>query len=69
MAEAPLFSIITPVYNPPIDALQDTIKSVLNQSCEDREWILIDDKSTEPVVLATLRAAAACEPRLRLIER
>lgn len=69
MAEAPLFSIITPVYNPPIDALQDTIKSVLNQSFEDWEWILIDDKSTEPGVLETLRAAAACEPRIRLIER
>ena len=69
MAEAPLFSMITPVYNPPIDALKDTIKSVMTQSFEDWEWILIDDKSTEPGVLETLRAAAACEPRIRLIER
>jgi glycosyltransferase involved in cell wall biosynthesis len=69
MAEAPLFSIVTPVYNPPIDALQDTINSVLKQSFRDWEWILVDDKSTDPNVLTTLRAAAAADPRIRVIER
>ncbi len=29
---APLFSIITPVYNTPLDVLEETIESVLGQT-------------------------------------
>lgn len=67
--QVPLFSIITPVYNPPIDALQDTIASVLAQTCTDWEWILVDDCSTDPAILETLRRLAADERRVKLIER
>jgi len=64
-----MFSIVTPVYNPPIHALRDTIDSVLAQTHTDWEWILVDDKSTDPEVLATLRAAAGRDSRIRVIER
>lgn len=39
-------SIITPCYNSS-DFLEETIKSVLNQTYKDWEWIITDDKSTD----------------------
>jgi len=42
----PLFSIITVNLNDR-DGLEKTIKSVINQSCKDYEYIIIDGKSTD----------------------
>lgn len=39
-------SVIMPVYNTPVDILSETIDSILNQSFEDFELIIIDDGST-----------------------
>ena len=47
---APLFSIVTPVYEPPVDVLADTIASVLAQDFEAWEWILVDDCSPTEAV-------------------
>jgi glycosyltransferase involved in cell wall biosynthesis len=66
---APLFSIVTPVYNPPIDVLKDTIESVFAQSYTDWEWILVDDRSTDPLVLSTLNEAARADTRVKVIAR
>ncbi|HMU36234.1 MAG TPA: glycosyltransferase, partial [Marmoricola sp.] len=66
---APLFSIVTPVYNPPIDVLKDTIESVFAQDFTDWEWILVDDCSTDPGVLQTLQEAARVDPRVKVISR
>ena len=68
-ARAPLFSIVTPVYNTPLEVLQETIESVINQSYSDWEWILVDDLSPNPEVRLLLRAAAERDPRLKVIER
>ena len=65
----PLFSIVTPVYDPPIDVLEDTIASVLDQDLDDWEWILVDDLSPTEAVRETIRAHAARDPRIRLHER
>lgn len=65
----PLFSIVTPVYNPPVDVLADTIDSVLGQTNTDWELILVDDKSPDPEVRETLRRYAAKDDRIRVIER
>lgn len=70
MSEAlPLFSVITPVYNPPIDVLREMIASVRAQTFVDWELILIDDCSPDPRVLGTLRESAASDSRIRVIER
>ena len=65
----PLFSIVTPVYNPPLDVLEDTVASVLAQTFEDWEWILVDDCSPEPGVLELLHGYAERDPRIRVVER
>jgi glycosyltransferase involved in cell wall biosynthesis len=39
----PLFSIVTPVYDPPVPVLHDTIRSVLGQSDADWQWVVVDD--------------------------
>lgn len=65
----PQFSIVTPVYNVPLDVLQDTVDSVLAQTFQDWEWILVDDRSPDQAVAPALRAYAASDPRIRLHER
>lgn len=65
----PLFSIVTPVYNPPVDVLRDTIRSVTDQTFGDWEWVLVDDCSPNEEVRHELRAAAAADPRLVVVER
>jgi glycosyltransferase involved in cell wall biosynthesis len=66
---APLFSIVTPVYEPPVDVLADTIASVLAQDFEGWEWILVDDCSPTEAVRELIREHAARDPRIRLVER
>ncbi|MER6974137.1 glycosyltransferase [Nocardioides sp. NPDC000445] len=66
---SPRVSLITAVYNPPADAFEDTIASVLGQTHEDWEWVLSDDRSPAPWVLPRLRELAAKEPRVRIVER
>lgn len=68
-AEAPLFSIITPVYEPPLDVLADTIASVLAQEHDDWEWVLVDDCSPTQGVRDLIRKHASRDSRIRLIER
>ncbi len=66
---APLFSILTPVYNTPLDVLQDTIDSVRAQTFTNWEWIVVDDHSPDERVRAVLRAAASQDRRIVLVER
>lgn len=65
----PFFSIVTPVYDPAPRDLQATVDSVLAQTFTDWEWIVVDDASPNPEVLAVLRSAAQAEPRIRVRER
>ncbi|MGB8879364.1 MAG: glycosyltransferase, partial [Solirubrobacteraceae bacterium] len=65
----PLFSVVTPVYEPPLDVLQDTIQSVLSQTFTDWELILVDDRSPSDDARGVLRSAAATDQRIRAIER
>lgn len=69
MSPTPFFSIVTPVYNPPLDALRAMLTSVLEQSFDDWELILVDDASPDEAVRQVLRDAAARDSRVRLIER
>ncbi|WP_110183312.1 glycosyltransferase family 2 protein [Nocardioides solisilvae] len=69
MTSAPLFSLVTPVYAPPLDVLAETVASVLAQEHQDWEWILVDDCSPDPAVRDLLRDHAARDPRIVLVER
>lgn len=60
------FSIITPVYNPPIWALKKCIESVLTQTYTDWEWRITDDCSTNPEVLKILQKLAKKDSRVHL---
>ena len=62
----PRFSLVTPVYNPPLDALRDFIDSVRSQFFQDWEWCITDDCSPNPGVRRELKKAAARDPRIRL---
>jgi GT2 family glycosyltransferase len=66
---APLFSVLTPVYDPPVDVLEETIDSVRLQSFDDWELILVDDCSSSEAVREALRRAAALDDRIRVRER
>ncbi len=66
---APLFSIVTPVYEPPLDALRAMIASVREQTFRDWELLLVDDRSPSGAVRAVLREAAAQDRRITVIER
>ena len=65
----PAFSIVTPVYNPPIWALQACIDSVLKQSFTDWEWCIADDCSPDPKVRKVLEKLAKKDPRVKLTFR
>lgn len=65
----PVFSIVTPVYDPPIEVLAETIQSAIDQTFDAWELILVDDCSPNPAVRDTLRRFAAQDPRVRVIER
>ena len=68
-AGAPLFSIVTPVYDTPLDVLAETIESVVRQENEHWEWILVDDLSPGEGQRDLIRRAVAADERIRLVER
>lgn len=69
MTTAPLFSIVTPVYEPPLHVLKETIESVQSQTIDDWELILVDDNSPSESVRELLRQFALRDRRIRVIER
>jgi len=66
---APLISVLTPVYGTPLNVLQDMIDSVRAQTITSWELVLVDDASPDARVRNVLRAAAAVDPRILVIER
>ena len=62
-------SVLTTVYNPSPEHLRACLDSVRQQTLTDIEHVLVDDGSTAPLVAELLSAAAAADPRVRLVER
>jgi O-antigen biosynthesis protein len=65
----PMFSVLTPVHDPPAAMIEEAILSVLDQSLSDWELCLVDDGSTDPDVMAVLQRHAAGDARVRLLRR
>lgn len=62
---APVLSIITATQNPR-EIMLETAASVLGQSLQNIEWIIVDDHTTKPESLAMLRQIAK-DPRVVVI--
>lgn len=58
------FSILTPVFDPPVDALRAAVESVLAQTYRDWQLVLVDDRSPNPEVQAALDEFATRDPRI-----
>jgi len=65
----PTFSLIMPVFNPPLEFLDEAITSVLTQVYPHWELCIADDASTDAKVRPSLEAWAARDPRIKLTFR
>jgi glycosyltransferase involved in cell wall biosynthesis len=61
----PLISIITPVYNPPVDVLEELIETVLDQTYPYFELCLGDDYGKSEEVIALLKKYQDMDSRVR----
>ena len=65
----PLFSVVMPVYNTPLQLLEEAIGSVLNQDFKSWELCIADDCSTDPQVIELLARMQKLSPRIKVIRR
>ncbi|WP_460120611.1 glycosyltransferase [Pseudomonas sp. H3_G09] len=66
---APLISIIMPVYNPPLNLLREAVDSVKAQLYPNWQLCLADDASTDTEVSAYLKSLASEDKRIEVIFR
>ena len=60
-------TIVTPYYNTGA-IFHDTARSVLRQSFQQWEWIIVNDGSTDPEALAILDSYRNTDTRIRVID-
>ena len=65
----PLISILTPVYNTPLDVLEETITSVRTQTYERWQLCLVDDCSDDDDVRALCLKFASTDARITFVGR
>ncbi len=65
----PLISVITPVYNTPLDVLEAAINSVRTQTYENWQLCLVDDCSENDGPRTLCRQFAALDSRINFLER
>ncbi len=63
----PYVTIVTPFYNTG-SVFHETAQSVLRQSFQQWEWLIVNNGSTDPDALAVLAAYRHRDPRIRVIE-
>lgn len=66
-AAPPAVSIITPFYNTGA-VFAETARSILRQSLQQWEWLIINDGSTDPDSLQLLARYRSSDPRIRVID-
>lgn len=69
MVASPVFSIVVPVYNTDHAMLRAAVDSVLRQTFEDWELILVDDASTREGLAEVLDELEASDPRVIVVRR
>ncbi|MBF0201149.1 MAG: glycosyltransferase [Desulfamplus sp.] len=67
MEEAPLITVVTPVYNTDPADLKECLASVRLQAYHNWEMCIVDDGSTNESTLAVLRSFARDDSRIRVI--
>jgi len=65
--DEPVVTIITPFYNTGA-VFHETACTVVRQSFQAWEWLIINDGSTDPAALVVLNLYRACDPRIRIID-
>lgn len=65
-AAPPRFSVVVPVYRPPLWALWRCVASVLEQTCPSFELCLADDCSGDPELTAALDQIAGLDRRIKV---
>jgi len=63
--ESPAVTIITPFYNVPPAIFSETAKTVLSQSFQQWEWLIINDGSSDTTALTIYRNG---DPRIRVLD-
>lgn len=66
--EAPVFSIITPLYNTPVKLWQEAAESVLGQDYPHWQWCLADDCSPRREVAEAAQRLAERDSRIRFVQ-
>ncbi len=64
----PLISVITPVFNTPVQWLEEAVQSVLGQAYEDWELILVDDNSSDEALREYLPVLASRDSRIKVFK-
>lgn len=65
----PKFSIVMPVYNPPIEFFKQAIRSVQDQIYDNWELCLADDLSSDPAVRQTIEELMLEDERIKCVFR
>ena len=69
MTNAPLISVVMPVYNPPLEMLKEAIQSVRNQIYPNWELCIADDASTDRTVHDLLEHYTNLDARIKVVFR
>ena len=64
--ERPRISIVTPFYNAERN-FEQTYHCVINQSMQEFEWVIVDDGSSRPGVIALLEEYSEKDARIHVI--
>lgn len=67
--DAPLLSVVIPVFNPPIDLLKECIQSVFDQTYDKWEVCIADDSSTNLDVITFLEELSLKNKQVKVVFR
>jgi glycosyltransferase involved in cell wall biosynthesis len=69
LRKTPLISVVMPVYNPPLNMLEDAIRSIQGQLYPNWELCIADDASTDKGVHEMLQRYAENDSRIKMVFR
>jgi glycosyltransferase involved in cell wall biosynthesis len=64
----PQVTIVTPFYNVDPTMFNETARTILSQSFQQWEWLIINDDSNDSAVLANLATYRNLDPRISVID-